>query len=45
MKPTGKPSARKPHAGFDVAGVGNGFTVRIVRHSQRKQGANKIGLT
>ena len=39
MKQTGKPSAGNPHAGFDVAGAGNGFTVRLVRHSQRKRGA------
>ena len=38
-KQTGKPSAGNPHAGFDVAGAGNGFTVRLVRHSQRKRGA------
>jgi transposase, IS5 family len=28
-----------------VAGIGNGLTVRLVRHSQRKRGANKIGRT
>src|ERR1700758_4797302 len=39
MKLTGKPSAGNPHAGFDVAGAGNQFTVRLVRHSQRKRGA------
>ena len=39
-KQTGKPSAGNPHAGFDVAGAGDGLTVRLVRHSQRKRGAN-----
>jgi len=39
MKQTGKPSAGNPHAGFDMAGAGNRFTVRLVRHSQRKRGA------
>jgi hypothetical protein len=38
MKQTGKPSAGNPHAGFDVAGAGNGLTVQLVRHSQRKRG-------
>ena len=38
-KQTGKPTAGNPHGGFDVAGTGNGFTVRLVRHSQRKRGA------
>src|ERR1022692_4695310 len=33
-KQTGAPSAGNPHAGCDVAGAGNGFTVRLVRHSQ-----------
>src|SRR5215469_15067442 len=31
--------AGNPPAGFDVAGAGNQFTVRLVRHSQRKRGA------
>jgi hypothetical protein len=39
MKQTGKRSAGKPHAAFDEAGTGNGFTVWLVRHSQRKRGA------
>jgi Reverse transcriptase (RNA-dependent DNA polymerase) len=39
MKQTGAPSAGNPHAGCDVAGTGNGFTVGVVRHSQRKRGA------
>ena len=39
MKQTGKPSAGNPHAGFDAAGIGNQFTVWLVRHSQRKRGA------
>ena len=38
-KRTGKPTAGNPHGGFDAAGIGNGFTVRLVRHSQRKRGA------
>jgi len=37
-KQTGAPSAGNPHAGCDVAGAGNGFTVRLLRHSQRKRG-------
>jgi RNA-directed DNA polymerase len=40
-KQTGAPSAGNPHAGCDVAGAGDGFTVRLVRHSQRKRGANR----
>src|SRR5450432_4487325 len=38
-KRTGKPTAGNPHGGFDEAGAGNGLTVRLVRHSQRKRGA------
>jgi hypothetical protein len=38
MKQTGAPSAGNPHAGCDVAGAGNGFTVGLLRHSQRKRG-------
>jgi hypothetical protein len=45
VKCAGARSAGNPHATCDVAGAGNGFTVRLVRHSQRKRGANKIGLT
>src|SRR5260221_10488066 len=37
-KQTGAPSAGNPHAGCDVAGAGNGFTVWLMRHSQRKRG-------
>jgi len=37
-KQTGAPSAANPHAGCDVAGAGNGFTVWLMRHSQRKRG-------
>ena len=37
-KQTGAPSAGNPHAGCDVAGAGNGFTVWLLRHSQRKRG-------
>jgi hypothetical protein len=39
-KQTGKPTAGNPHGGFDAAGIGNGLTVRLVRHSQRKRGVN-----
>jgi hypothetical protein len=35
----GTPSAGNRHARCDVAGTGNGLTVRLVRHSQRKRGA------
>jgi hypothetical protein len=38
-KQTGAPSAGNPHAGCDAAGAGNGFTVWLLRHSQRKRGA------
>src|SRR3954449_5536551 len=38
-KQTGAPSAGNLHAGCDAAGAGNGFTVRLMRHSQRKRGA------
>src|ERR1035437_5294982 len=37
-KQTGAPSAGNPHAGCDVAGAGNGFTVWLLRHSQWKRG-------
>src|ERR1035438_6268962 len=37
-KQTGAPSAGKANAGGDVAGTGNGFTVWLLRHSQRKRG-------
>jgi hypothetical protein len=37
-KQTGAPSAGNLHAGCDVAGAGNGFTVWLMRHSQRKRG-------
>src|ERR1700686_134461 len=39
VKCAGARSAGNPHATCDVAGAGNPFTVRIVRHSQRKRGA------
>ena len=39
-KPSGKRSAGKPHAAFEVAGAGNGLTVWLVRHSRRKRGVN-----
>src|ERR1700733_5258557 len=46
MKQTGAPSAGNPHAGCDVAGAGNGFTVWLLRHSQRKRGeTDKRDLT
>ena len=38
-KATGERSAGNPHAPFDAAGIGNQFTARLVRHSQRKRGA------
>ncbi len=38
VKLTGKRSAGNPHAAFERAGIGNGFTERLVRHSQRKRG-------
>ena len=31
-KQTGKPTAGNPHGGFDAAGIGNGFTVRLPRN-------------
>jgi len=37
-KQTGALSAGNPHAGCDVAGAGDGFTVWLLRHSQRKRG-------
>ena len=37
-KCAGARSAGKPHAACDVAGAGNGLTVRLVRHSHRKRG-------
>jgi hypothetical protein len=39
VKCAGARSAGNPPATCDVAGAGNQFTVRIVRHSQRKRGA------
>ena len=39
VKCAGARSAGNPHATCDVAGAGNQFTVRLVRHSQRKRGA------
>ena len=39
MKCAGARSAGNPHATCDVAGAGIPFTVRLVRHSQRKRGA------
>ena len=44
-KQTGAPSVQISRTGCDVAGAGNGFTVWLLRHSQRKRGANKLGLT
>src|ERR1700679_3623213 len=38
-KQTGALSAGNPHAGCDVAGAGNGFTVWLLRPPQRKRGA------
>src|SRR5262249_10646120 len=39
MKCAGARSAGNPLATCDVAGAGDGFTVGLVRHSQRKRGA------
>src|SRR5262245_54936651 len=44
MKGSGKPDDRKGHVRFDVAGAGNGFTVRLVRHRQTKE-TEQIGFT
>src|SRR5262245_10424803 len=44
MKGAGKPDDRKGHVRFDVAGAGNGFTVRLVRHRQTKE-TEQIGFT
>ena len=41
-KCAGARSAGKPHAACDVAGAGNGLTVRLVRHSHRN-GEKQIG--
>src|SRR5208283_1139074 len=38
VKCAGARSARNPHAACDEAGAGNGLTVELVRHSQRKRG-------
>ena len=38
LKCAGARSAGNPHATCDVAGAGIRFTVRLVRHSQRKRG-------
>ena len=43
-KQTGAPSAGNLHAGCDVAGAGNGFTVELVRHRQTKE-TEQIGFT
>ena len=40
-KVVGKPYEGKPHVRFEVAGDGNQDMVRLVRHSQRKRGANR----
>ena len=36
MKGSGKPDDRKGQVRFDVAGAGDGFTVRLVRHRHTK---------
>ncbi len=38
-KCAGARSAGNPHAACEEAGAGNGLTVWLVRHSQRKRGA------
>jgi len=40
-KGSGKPDDRKGHVRFEVAGAGDGFTVRLVRHRQTKETANR----
>ena len=40
VKGPGTPSAGNRHARCDVAGTGSGLTVWLLRHSQRKRGAN-----
>jgi hypothetical protein len=42
VKCAGARSAGNPHATCDVAGAGNQFTVRLVRHPQRKRGATDV---
>ena len=44
MKISGKPDDRKGQVRFDVAGAGNGFTVKLVRHRQTKE-TEQIGFT
>jgi len=45
VKRAGERSAGNPPAPFDVAGVGDGFTAGLVRHSRRKRGAtDRLGL-
>ena len=39
-KQAGKPIAGNRHDGFEEAGAGTQLTVGLVRHSQRKRGAN-----
>jgi len=41
VKGSGKPDDRKGQVRFDVAGAGNGFTVRLVRHRQTKETVNR----
>ena len=46
MKPTGKPGAGNPHAGFDEAGTGNGDTDNSKRARMGKPGySQEIVLT
>ncbi len=40
-KVVGKPYEGEPHVRFEVAGDGNQDRVGLVRHSQRKRGANR----
>jgi hypothetical protein len=39
VKRAGERSAGNPPAPFEVAGVGDGFTAGLMRHSRRKRGA------
>ena len=44
MKGSGKPDDRKGQVRFEVAGAGDGFTVKLVRHRQTKE-TEQIGST
>ena len=44
VKGSGKPDDRKGQVRFEVAGAGDGFTVKLVRHRQTKE-TEQIGYT